>query len=316
MVTLKEVDEPFRAEYAKWAQKLGIVETPIIDMSFLSQNPQVMILAKDESAQATGSYKSIPALAILLQSINSHGITPIVDASSGNYGVAIADFAPKMGFKDITLFIPEKFAETFSNYLREKGINQNSINVFCKGIKNSDDARTQAAIYAQKHPETRFLDQYANPLNPQSHYNFTAGEIISQLGTDHAPTHFISCIGSGGALTGIGTRLKDEYQTKVIGIQLTKKTIPGATRDLSDRLNLPGICSDLKSDIDSLMDIDTDQVLAFEKMMLLKPDHPLSSYGGSSFVNVYAAYQLSKEIEGAGTILTVIPGIRRENEQH
>ncbi|MCX6707896.1 MAG: pyridoxal-phosphate dependent enzyme [Candidatus Woesearchaeota archaeon] len=316
MVTLKRVDEPFRAEYTGWAKKLGIVETPIVDMSFLSQNPQMRILAKDESAQVTGSYKSIPALAILLQSIKSHGITPIVDASSGNYAVAMAYFAPKMRFNDITLFIPEKFAESFSNYLRDKGINPNSIKVFSKGIQNSDDARTEAAIYAQNHPETRLLDQYASLLNPESHYNFTAGEIISQLGIAHAPTHFISCIGSGGALIGVGTRLKDEYKTKVIGIQLTKKTIPGATRDLSNQLTLPGICSDLKSNIDSLMDINTDEVLAFEKMMLLNPDHPLSSYGGSSFVNVYAAYQLSKEIEGTGTILTVIPGMRRENEQH
>ena len=299
-------------KYKELAEKIALVATPLVDLSNLPHNPNVKILAKDESQNLTGSTKVRPALFNLVNLLVNQRATNPVDSSSGNYAISLVYLAKKLGFCNTTIFIPESFALYFLKYLRDNGIDDDWLKVFYKGIRNSDEARKRALEYSERIGAV-YLDQYNNPCNSLSHYHFTAGEIVSDVERlQLKPTHFISSIGSGGTLTGIGTRLKERYGAKVIGIQLSEKTIQGATRDIRDKTNLPRAYSDLEANVDFLMDINTGEVFRFEERLRNSNIAGIdwNSICGSSFVNLYAAVRLSEEIP-SGVIVTIIPALKR-----
>lgn len=294
-------------QYSKLAKLFHMDNTPFYDYPFLSAKPQVKIFVKDESNNTTGSLKVRSALFNLIKAIEEHRERNLnsegffnkewhfLDASSGNYAKALAYLTTELRYK-CTLFVPDGFAKPFrSNYFGH----YLEAALFFKGITNSDEARIRASEYAAAHPEMDFLDQYNNDGSWMCHYYFTAEDILSEfekLGL--TPTHFISGIGTGGSLIGIGKKLKEKTNTNIIGLESKIPHVIKGLRCLNGE-NTPTVYSTSQDIVDCLQKIDPDDVFRF------RAEHACS-WGDSACANLYAARQLSQQLD-KGVIVTIIP---------
>ncbi len=288
--------------YNEIALRLGFDITPLIDLSDLSYNEKVKIYAKDESQNATGSIKVRAALFNLVRAIaegekwgaRSH----FLDASSGNYAKALFYVTSQLGYES-TLFVPESVSCELQEYISQKSKKRSDAKLFYKGIKNSDDARERVQQYSHEHPELTFLDQYNNEGSWLCHYHFTAQEILSQLNEKRLrPTHFISGIGSGGTLIGIGKRFKEFDCVEIIGLE---SKIPHSIRGIRclDQRTVPEVYSASSHLVDRVESVDP------EKITLFRASHAFN-FGVSAYANMYASIQLSQQVE-KGVIVTVLP---------
>lgn len=281
--------------YRNIASGFGLDNTPLVDLSYLSCKPQVRILAKDESKNVTGSVKVRPALFNMAEFLGDNNKKHFLDASSGNYAKALAYLASRLGY-DSTLFVPENVSAELQKYISAQGLNAS---LFFEGIRNSDEAMKRACNYAKEHPELVFLDQYDNDGTWLCHYYFTAEEILSQLGKSGlTPTHFISGIGSGGTLIGVGKRLKESGNVEVIGLESQVSHSIRGIRSLQNDA-VPEIYSRLSHIVGRVESVDPEEIARFKDTL----EHP---FGVSAYANLYASMRLSKILE-EGVIVTIIP---------
>jgi cysteine synthase B len=182
-----------------------IGDTPMVDVSNLSPNPQVRILAKLESQNPAGSVKDRIARQMILEAEADGTLTPgrrIIEPSSGNTGIALAMIAQIKGYP-ITIVLPENVSIERRQLLEVWGAEI----ILTPGNEGSNGAVKRALELADEHPEWAFLYQYANEANPRAHYLTTGPEILAD-----APdiTHFVAGLGTSGTLMGVGTYLKEQ----------------------------------------------------------------------------------------------------------
>lgn len=284
--------------YEYYSQQLGMIETPLHDMSSISSRKDVKIFAKDESKNSTGSIKGRAALYNLIKAMlhSSNERLHIVDASSGNYAKALAYIAHRFGHTT-TLFIPEAVADEVKDFVRYEGINATIIS---ENISNSDVARIRARKYTESNNNVIYLDQYNNPGTADCHYFYTADEIMRQLSSRGVkPTHFIAGIGTGGTVIGIGRRLKEEYGTRILGVQAKEAHTIRGIRSLEDT-HLPTVYSENKSIVDEVLTVDINDIRGFRERSAGL------CYGASSMAHLYCAERISRELKNA-IVVTVLP---------
>lgn len=168
------------------------------------------IYAKLECTNPCGSIKDRIAVYILEQS-EARGLlrpgTRIVEATSGNTGIALSYFAKEKGY-DITIVMPEDMTEERKEILKELGADL----ILCSKEGSFAEA---AAIRDQMAEEKGYFnpDQFSNPLNTECHYETTGCEILQQMGTMVAGPidGFVAGVGTGGTLMGVGKRIKAAY---------------------------------------------------------------------------------------------------------
>lgn len=292
-------DREVLVTYREIAPRYKLDNTPLLDLSFLSGNPEVKILVKDESQNATASVKVRPALFNLLKA-RKKGKQEFLDASSGNYAKALMYLTFQLSYQ-CALFVPESASRTLRAYMAENNL---GAKLFYSGIENSDDARKKAQQYSVQHPEVTYLDQYNNDGSWLCHYHFTAEEIMRQLGElKLTPTHFVAGIGSGGTLIGIGKKFKEQIDgVEIIGLE---SKLPHSIRGIRclNPATIPKVYSDSKQLVNRVESIDPDEVAS------LKDSHVFNLTGNaglSAYTNIYASIQLSQQLE-KGVIITVIP---------
>ena len=182
-----------------------IGNTPVVDVSRLSPNPNVRLIAKLESANPAGSVKDRIAKAMILDA-ETHGILTagkrILEPSSGNTGIALAMIAQIRGYP-ITVVIPENVSQERCQMLE---VFKAEI-VFTPGSEGSNGAVRHARTLAKQHPDWVMLYQYANEANPRAHYQTTGPEILRDVPD---VTHFVAGLGTSGTLMGVGTYLKEQ----------------------------------------------------------------------------------------------------------
>ena len=181
-----------------------IGDTPLVDVSILSPNPDVTLLAKMESQNPAGSVKDRIALNMVLEAEEDGTLTPgktIIEPSSGNTGIALAMIAQIRGYP-IKIVMPENVSIERRQLLEIFGAEI----ILSPGDEGSNGAVRRAQAIADEHPEWAFLYQYANEANPRAHYETTGPEILRD-----APeiTHFVAGLGTSGTLLGVGTFLKE-----------------------------------------------------------------------------------------------------------
>ncbi len=168
-------------------------------------DPNVVIFAKAEWFNASGSVKARPALAMIEDGERRCLLTPdktIIDATSGNTGIAMAMIGAAKGYK-VKLVMPANVSSERKNIIKAYGAELELTDPM-EGIDFS--IRTVQRM-VQEDPEQYFYpDQYNNPANWQSHFHTTGVEIWQQTGGD--VTHFVAGIGTSGTLMGTGRRLK------------------------------------------------------------------------------------------------------------
>jgi cysteine synthase B len=191
-----------------------IGHTPLIRLSRLRPaNPAVELYAKAEFLNPGGSVKDRTALAILNDGERRGLLRPgrtILDATSGNTGIAYAMLAAARGYR-VTLCVPENATPERLRILRVYGAEL----VLTSAMDASDGAIREARrLYASDPERFFFADQYNNDANWRTHYETTAAEILEQ--TRGRVTHLVAGLGTSGTFVGTGRRLRE----RVPGVRL------------------------------------------------------------------------------------------------
>lgn len=192
-----------------------IGNTPLVDVSRLSPNPKVCILAKMEGQNPGGSVKDRIARAMILAAEADGTLTPgktIIEPSSGNTGIALAMIARERGYP-IKIVLPENVSIERRQMLE---VFEAEI-IDSPGAEGSNGAVRRAQALADEHPEWVFLYQYGNEANPQAHYDTTGPEIWADV---PGITHFVAGLGTSGTLMGVGHYLKQQNpDIKILAVE-------------------------------------------------------------------------------------------------
>ncbi len=199
----------------------AIGNTPLIEIGkYFISNEKIKIWAKYEGSNPGGSVKDRAAIFMIRDAINKGILTPqrtILEATSGNTGIALAMIASALGHK-IKLFMPDSVS--LERQLILKALRADL--TLTPGHQKTDGAIIAARNLLEKEPEKYFMpDQFSNPNNPLAHYQTTGPEIYQKLGKKI--DYFVAGIGSGGTLTGCGRFLKEKIpHLKIIGVEPEK----------------------------------------------------------------------------------------------
>lgn len=192
-----------------------IGNTPMVDVSRLSPNPQVRIVAKLESQNPFGSVKDRIAKSMIETAEKDGTLLPgqtIIEPSSGNTGIAMAAIAQIKGHP-IKILMPESVSIERRQMLEVYGAEV----ILTPGPEGSNGAVARARAMAEEHPEWCFMYQYANDANPRAHYEGTGPEIWRDL---PEITHFVAGLGTSGTLMGAGRYLKEQNpDVKVVAVE-------------------------------------------------------------------------------------------------
>jgi len=280
-----------------------IGNTPLIRLAKLdAEFPGVEIYAKGEFFNPGGSVKDRAGLNMILDGERTGRLAPdkiLLDATSGNTGIAYAIIAALKGFK-VKLCLPANASHERKQILKAYGAEM----LFSDPGEGSDGAIRLCKQVYDADPEKYFYpDQYNNPANWQAHYNGTAVELLDQTGG--AITHFVACMGTSGTFMGTSRRLKREIPSiQVISAQPSSgfhgleglKHMPTAI--------VPGIYD--ASIADDNLWIETED--AYRMTRWLGRNEGLL-VGMSSGANVHAAREVARRIAkdgGKGVVVTVL----------
>lgn len=201
------------AVYSSVLEMIG--NTPMIDVSVLSPNPNVRIVGKMEGQNPAGSVKDRIALKMIEEAEADGTLTPgrtIIEPSSGNTGIAMAMIARIKGYP-IKIVLPENVSIERRQLLEVFGAEI----ILSPGDEGSNGAVRRAIQLADDNPEWAFLYQYANEANPRAHYNTTGPEIWADC---PEITHFVAGLGTSGTLMGVGTFLKEKNpDVKILAVE-------------------------------------------------------------------------------------------------
>ena len=192
-----------------------IGNTPIVDLSQLSPNPNVRILGKMEGQNPAGSVKDRIALSMITEAEAEGRITPgctILEPSSGNTGIAMAMICRIRGYH-LKIVLPGNVSIERRQLLEVYGAEI----IDSPGEEGSNGAVRRAIELADEHPDWVFLYQYANEANPRAHYRTTGPEILRDVPDI---THFVAGLGTSGTLMGVGTFLKEHNpEIKILAVE-------------------------------------------------------------------------------------------------
>lgn len=179
--------------------------TPLFTIKHLYNKPGVVIHAKMEWKQLSGSVKARAAFNIFRSAIEDGKLTEkktLLDATSGNTGIAYATIGKLLNIP-VTLCLPENASKERKEILESLGTNI----IYTSRFEGTDGAQQEASRLAKENPDKYFYaDQYKNENNWKAHYHTTALEIYEAL---PGITHFVAGLGTTGTFVGTGRRLKE-----------------------------------------------------------------------------------------------------------
>jgi cystathionine beta-synthase len=257
-----------------------------------------MVLAKIEYLNPGGSVKDRIAIRMIEAAEKSGELKPggtIVEPTSGNTGVGLAMVAQAKGYRCVFV-CPDKVSEDKRNVLKAYGAEV----VVCPTAvppEHPDSYYNVSDRLVQEIEGAWKPDQYSNPNNPRSHYETTGPEIWEQ--TDGKITHFVTGVGTGGTISGIGKYLKEKNPSiQIVGADPAGSVYSGGSgrpylvegvgedfwpttydKDVADRI----------IEVSDANSFSMTRRLAREEALLV---------GGSSGMAAYAAIQLAHELDG------------------
>nr|VFK36341.1 MAG: cysteine synthase B [Candidatus Kentron sp. SD]VFK38542.1 MAG: cysteine synthase B [Candidatus Kentron sp. SD] len=201
--------------------------TPLVEITKLITNTNNRILAKLEGNNPAGSVKDRPALSMITRAEERgdiHSGDTLVEATSGNTGIALAMAAAIRGYR-LVLIMPENMSVERRSTMRAFGAEIRLVSQE-DGMEGARDLADEM----QAAGEGRVLDQFSNQDNPLAHYEGTGPEIWRD--TDGAITHFVSAMGTTGTIMGVSRYLKERKSTiQIVGVQPAEgSSIPGIRR--------------------------------------------------------------------------------------
>ncbi len=301
MWILGQHDEPVRKTRKSILELVG--NTPLVRLEKslpddIREKP-VEIYAKLESYNPGGSVKDRPATRMIVEAIQSGKLTKdkvILDATSGNTGIALAMVGTALGYQ-VELAMPSNVSEERKRIIQAYGAKIH----FTDPLQSTDGAILYVRKLVEKYPDKYYyIDQYNNDANWKSHFYSTAVEIWEQ--TNHKITHFIAGIGTGGTIMGTGRRLKIfNPDIQVIGVQPDSPFHGIEGLKYIETSIKPGIFDENR--LDRTIFIDTDSAYERARELARKEGIFVGQSSGAAFE---AALRLAREID-EGTIVFICP---------
>ncbi len=286
-----------------------IGQTPVIKLRNFSPETGACIWAKMECLNPGGSVKSRTAFWMVNQAIQRGEImkdTILVEATSGNQGIGISMVGAALGLK-VKIVMPENMSQERQMMMKAYGAEvllTPAGNDIGEAIEN---AVKKAHELRDSDPKVFLVDQFCNPDNPDAHRLFTAQEIIEQIpGPVDA---FVSGIGTGGTITGVGEVLKEKYpDCLIVAVEPENAAILKGGKighhiqqGIGDGL-IPDV---LNCDIiDRIILVSDEEALKASRILAKKEG---LFVGVSSGTNLVGACAMAKELGKGKTIVTLLP---------
>jgi cysteine synthase B len=277
-----------------------IGRTPLVRLRrFERETPGVELYAKAEWQNPGGSVKDRAAARMILEGEASGALTRdriILDATSGNTGIAYATVAAARGY-NVKLCVPDNASRERKLILRALGAEL----VLTDPLEGTDGAIREARRLHASDPERYFYpDQYNNDANWRAHYDTTGPEIIEQ--TSGRLTHFVAGLGTSGTFVGTGRRLQQfNAAIKLISFQPSSPLHGLEGLKHMDSAIVPGIYDPALADEDLRIDTET----AYEMVRRLAREEGLLA-GISSGAALAAVLHVAKRLT-RGVVVTVFP---------
>jgi len=270
--------------------------TPLVKVQRLVNTvTNSVVLAKLEGNNPAGSVKDRPAINMIKQAEMRGEITPgdtLIEATSGNTGIALAMAAAMMGYK-MKLIMPNHMSMERKASMAAYGADLIEVTPE-QGMEGARDM----ADRLQREGHGRVLNQFSNPDNPLAHYQTTGPEIWRD--TEGLVTHFVSAMGTTGTIMGTSMYLKEQnMDVQIVGVQPEDgSAIPGIRRWPAEYM--PDIYESTR--VDRI--IDMSQIKAEETMRQMASQEGIFA-GVSSGGAMAAALQVASEVENA-VIVTIV----------
>ena len=278
---------------------LAIGNTPMVKLDLPLDIGDVEVHAKYEHLNPGGSIKDRPVLKMVVEAILSGELTRekvILDATSGNAGIAYAMIGAILGYK-VELVMPSNASEERKKRIAAHGANI----IYTDPMLGYDETLHEVRRRYEGNKDKYFYcDQYSNLNNPMAHYETTAEEVLRQ-----APgvTHFVAGVGTGGTISGVGRRLKEtKADIQIISINFDEWPGVEGLKPLGQGHIVPETFDE--SVVDRTVRIDVDE--AFEISRTLTSRGLFA--GQSSGAYLLGAYKVARELD-KGLIVTIINDI-------
>lgn len=278
-----------------------IGNTPLLKLNSLKKEGRADIYVKVEKNNVAGSIKDRIALYMIEEAEKSGNLKKgdtIVEPTSGNTGVALAALAAAKGYKCI-LTMPSSMSVERSKLAEAYG---------AEVIRTTENALQGAVDKAKElaKKDGYFMpDQFSNPANIKAHYETTGVEILNEI----TPDAFIAGVGTGGTVTGVGKRLKENNEdVKIYAIEPAESPLLSGGKASGHKIQGIGgnfVPKNLNFDlVDGIVDVKGDD--AIEMSRNLAKNEALA-VGISSGANVVGAIQIADKLGEGKSVVTVLP---------
>lgn len=290
----------------------AVGKTPSVRLNRVAQELPCEMYGKCEFLNPGGSVKDRIAVKMVEEAERDGRIKPgdtLIEATSGNAGIGFALAGAVRGYK-IIITMPEKMSREKEVVLEALGAKIYRTPTAAKW--DDPDSHISLARKLQKEiPNSHILDQYANHGNPDAHYENTAKEIIDDMGKDLAMV--VMGVGTGGTITGVAKRLKQEMpHVQIIGVDPYGSILGGGTE--VHPYQVEGIGYDFfpkvldNSLIDKYIKVNDKDSFVMARRLIREEGLLV---GGSSGTAVWAALQAAKQLKKGQRCLVILPdGIR------
>jgi cysteine synthase B len=278
----------------------AIGNTPLLELGRIARSaPGVRLFGKAEFCNPSGSVKDRAAKAMILDGVESGALSAgklIIDATSGNTGIAYAMIGAALGY-GVRLYMPQNASAERKKIMRAYGAEI----IETAPAEGSDGAFLAVRAAVTENPEAFFYpDQFNNAANPRTHFETTGAEIWEQTG--RGVTHFIAGMGTAGTFVGVSRRLKSENPAiRTIAVQPDAPFhgIEG-TKHMGSTIK-PGILDESLQD--GVTPVATETAYAMTRRLAREEG---IFVGVSSGGNVAAALALARTLPVGSVVVTVL----------
>lgn len=290
--------------YSSADQLIG--HTPLLELSNIEKEfgLKARVIAKVEYFNPGGSVKDRIAKAMLDDAEKSGKIKEgavIIEPTSGNTGIGLASVAAARGYRTI-IVMPETMSVERRQLMKAYGAEL----VLTEGSKGMKGAIAKANELAAEIPNSFIPGQFSNPANPQAHFDTTGPEIYED--TDGEVDIFVSGIGTGGTITGIGKYLKSKKSdVKVVAVEPATSAV--LSKGVAGAHKIQGIGAGFVPDTldtkiyDEIITVENEDAFTIGRLIGKKEGILV---GISSGAAVWAAIELAKREENAGKSIVVL----------
>jgi len=286
----------------------AIGKTPIVKFNRIGLELECDLYGKCEFLNAGGSVKDRIGLNMIEKAEAEGRIKPgdtLIEPTSGNTGIGMALVAAVKGYRMI-ITMPEKMSKEKEVVL--KALGAEIVRTPTEAAWNSPESHIGVAKKMQSEiPNSHILDQYANPANPDAHYEGTAQEILDDF--DDSLKMVVAGVGTGGTITGMAKRLKEERpEITIIGVDPFGSILGGGHEVFP--YHVEGIGYDFFPDV-----LDNDLIDEYIKLpdaesfqmarRIIKEEGLL--IGGSSGGAVWAAIQKAERLSKGDKCMVILP---------